>query len=344
VKGEIFKDISYLVLWMTDDCNLGCRYCYADAGKKKDYMNLETAKKALSLPGGPFKLQLAGGEPLLNLKLVEEIDAIVKEKQLKTKIQIQTNGSLIDEKMAAVLKKMGVRLGISLDGPPAVNEKMRGKTGAVVNGVKELGGQGVKVNLNAVITDENIETLPDLVNMAFYLGNVAGIGLDLLRETRRVKKNNIKKASCQDLRKYLRLAYQQTKELETLTGKRIIIREVEDARRRLKTSCTQKDYCYASLGQALVVLPDGEMYPCGTLINDKNYYMGNLYQPETYRIVKLKPDLPQRCQACEYEDYCAGSCPARSIVNGGDKPDSMEDCALRKAAFEIIMEEEEKHA
>ncbi|MGD9474085.1 MAG: radical SAM protein [Eubacteriaceae bacterium] len=344
MASEIFKDISYLVLWMTSDCNLDCRYCYADAGRNKDYMNLETAKKALSLPSGPFKLQLAGGEPLLNFKLVEAIDQMVKENGLETKIQIQTNGSLIDEKMAVALKKMGVRLGISLDGPPAVNEKMRGKTSAVINGVKELGAQGLKVNLNAVICHETIKTLPDLVNMAYYLGNVAGIGLDLLRETRRVKENNISRASCSDLRKYLRIAYQQTKGLAALTGKRIVIREIEDARRRLNSACSHKDYCYASRGQALVVLPNGDLYPCGTLINDENYFMGNLYEPQSYRIVKLKPDLPKSCTSCQYEAYCAGSCPARSIVNGGGKPDSMEDCALRKAAFEIIKEEEEKDA
>jgi uncharacterized protein len=344
VNSEVFKDISYLVLWMTSDCNLACRYCYADAGIKKDYMNLETAKKAMSLPQGAFKLQLAGGEPLLNFKLVEAIDQAVKVMALKTKIQIQTNGTLIDQDLAIALKKMGVRLGISLDGPPAINEKMRGKTGAIIRGVKELGAQEVKVNLNAVITDETIKTLPELVDMAFYLGNVAGIGLDLLRETERVRQNGVRKASCEDLRKYLRLAYKRSKELESLSGKSIVIREVEDARRRLKKDCVGKDYCYASLGQALVVLPDGDMYPCGTLINDQSYYMGNLYMPETYRVVKLKPKLPERCKECEYEIFCAGSCPARRIVNGGDRPDSIEDCALRRAAFEIVKEEEEKNA
>ena len=40
---------------------------------------------------------------------------------------MQTNGTLINNEIARKIKKMNIAVGISLDGPPEVNDKLRGK-------------------------------------------------------------------------------------------------------------------------------------------------------------------------------------------------------------------------
>ena len=35
------KEIKLLILLVTDDCNLRCRYCYARGGEKKEYMSTD---------------------------------------------------------------------------------------------------------------------------------------------------------------------------------------------------------------------------------------------------------------------------------------------------------------
>ncbi|UNC93056.1 radical SAM protein [Candidatus Contubernalis alkalaceticus] len=72
---EIINNLSYVVLWLTSDCNLRCKYCYARAGEKQTYMSFDTAKKVLGSIPNPFKVQLSGGEPLLNFELVRQISS-----------------------------------------------------------------------------------------------------------------------------------------------------------------------------------------------------------------------------------------------------------------------------
>lgn len=334
----MFNNLNFLVLWLTNDCNLRCKYCYANAGDKKDYMSFETAKKAINVPKSKFKLQLAGGEPLLNFSLIKDIYNYLQANRPDIKMQMQTNGTLITREIAREIRKMNISVGVSLDGPVEINEKFRGKTVAAINGIKNLAREGVMVNLNSVITSESIEHLDKLVDLAFYLGNVGGIGLDLLRETGRTCNNNVKIASENQIRKYVRKAYHRSLELSEITGRRIVIREVEDARRRMLQNIGCTEYCHAVYGGSMVVTPQGHLYPCGSLVSKEEYYMGNINNTNSFKEVRIKSKRPETCSLCKYRDICVGACPARSIINGKNNRITLEECALRKTAFEIIEE------
>lgn len=186
---------------------------------------MKQQKKALEIPKSKFKLQLAGGEPLLNFKLIKDIYEYLRENKPEIRMQMQTNGALINSGIAKEIKKMNISLGVSLDGTIEVNEKLRGGTKDVINGIKTLAQEGIMVNLNCVVTEENIEYLYKLVDLALYLGNVGGIGLDLLRDTGRTCKSDVKRAVPSQIKKHLREAHNRTIELWKLTGRRIIIRE-----------------------------------------------------------------------------------------------------------------------
>ena len=335
----MFDNVKFLVLWLTNDCNLRCKYCYANGGDKKEYMTFKTAKQALEIPKSKFKLQLAGGEPLLNFKLIREIYEYLKINKPEIKIQMQTNGTLINSEIAKEIKKMNISIGVSLDGNIEINEQLRGGTKDVINGIRALAQEGIMVNLNCVVTDKNIEYLHKLVDLVVYFGNVGGIGLDLLRNTGRACNNKVKRANIFQIKKYLRKAYNRTIELWKLTGKRIIIREIEDARKRIieGKECTM--YCHAAYGGSMVVHPDGNLYPCGSLGGSGKYYMGNIYNLASQREVKINNNKSETCKMCKYEKICVGACPARNIINSESAEINIEDCALRKAAFEIIEEE-----
>lgn len=335
----MLEHVNYLVLWTTNDCNLRCKYCYANAGDKKEYMTFETAKKAIELPKGSFKLQLAGGEPLLNFELIREIDKYFKKHKPDIKIQVQTNGTTIDDENAREIKAMNIAVGVSLDGPYEINEVLRGSTAHSVNGIKALGAAGVMVNLNCVVTKESIRQIDKLIDWAFYFGNVGGIGLDLLRETGRAEKSEIKKASPEQIKESLWKAHNRSVEIFKLTGKKIVIREIEDAKRQLAGVHTCTNYCHAASGSSVVVLPDGNLYPCGSLAGKSDYYMGNIHDEASYKKIILNNPKPEVCKACKYGELCTGACPARIIINGDGRGFTPEDCMLRKTAFEIIEKE-----
>jgi len=115
------KTIKMLVLSLTGKCNLSCKYCYA-AKHPQVFMTMKTATKAINLAaasGKAFILQITGGEPLLAWTLLQNIIRYVHQRKIPAIMQIQTNGVLLTDAIAAELKAARVGIGVSLDGRPA---------------------------------------------------------------------------------------------------------------------------------------------------------------------------------------------------------------------------------
>lgn len=52
--------------------------------------------------------------------------------------------------------------------------------------------------------------------------------------------------------------------LYELSGRKIHIREIEKAKFMLRKKTPGQDYCYASCGRSYVIIPSGDIYPCGS--------------------------------------------------------------------------------
>ena len=319
------------VLWLTGRCNLKCRYCYASGGPQKD-MDFETAQKAIDCMGDiPFKVQFAGGEPLLNLPLLEQVLCYLEKEKPGTQCSIQTNGTLLHNEAIELLKGYRVGIGVSLDGKPMINEKLRGRTKDALEGIQRLGQKGVIVNLNTVVCKENAGKLWEVADMAAYFGNIHGIGLDLLRNAGRTQDGNVKRASSEELAEGLIRLKERIDTWNRVLPRPLIVREFKKAEFALKSEKLCKDYCYAAQGNSFVVLPDGECYPCGSLAGRKQYYMGNVHS--TVMPVKIPGEVPKECTVCIYGKVCTGGCPSRGLLNGGF--DQL-DCVLKKISFQLV--------
>lgn len=331
-------DVRYLVLWVVDRCNLDCKYCYARPNFTHTSMSLETAIRGIeTCKDKNFTLIFAGGEPLLNFHLIEKVYEYLEKNGYSCKLGIQTNGTLITKEVADKLSKMKIDVGISLDGDIKTNETLRGGSIKALEGINLLGLRKKDVNINCVVSNKNIGTLEKLVELAYYLGNVQGIGLDLVRITGNSLANKEVEPPCdEDIYINLKRADEKRKLLLQLTGKDIKIREIEEIRLRKSRECRKDGYCYSSLGQALVITPSGDTYPCSSLVGDKRYHMGNIYGE-----IKMK-SLPlgryERCKNCEYERACKGCCPSRLLINSDFNAED-KDCVLRRAVFRILDEE-----
>lgn len=332
------KNIKYLVLWLADECNLNCKYCYAHPAFTHKLMSFETAKKAINLcVDKNFTLILAGGEPLLNFGVIEKLYQCLKENGYKCKIGLQSNGTLITEEIAEKLAKMDINIGISFDGTVAINEELRGGTKKVLQGINFLREFKKDININCVVTNKNIEKLEKLIEMAYYLGNVRGIGLDLLRTAGNCNNNKeIQPPDDGDIYINLKKAYEKIQLLTELTGKKVGIREIEETKMRECMGCSSDNYCYSSLGQAMVVTPDGDTYPCSSLVRNMEYYMGNI--DEEIEMKQLSSGKYERCNICEYRKICKGCCPSRMLYNQKYETED-KDCILRKVVFKILDEE-----
>jgi len=320
-------------------------------------MSWEVAQKALDYAAARskfLKIQFTGGEPLLNFELIRQVVAYTRKHRFPVRFQLQTNGTLITTALAQEIKNLMIGVGVSLDGMPEVNDRLRpfadgrGSTVAVLRGLQNLAAQKIKVGITTVLTVENIAQLPRLVELAAYLGNVHGISLDLFRPLGRGVETQIVPPQNDLMEHYIKAALERAEVLVQLGGRRIRFREVERIRYQLEQGVAREFYCYATTGQCLAVLPDGSVYPCASLGGIAEFYLGNVlskdfsHEEALSRLPFLDRTVDQMeiCRECEDRWLCGGGCVARSYAYTGrvDRPYEG-DCLLRKIFLDWVKKE-----
>lgn len=319
------EQIRLLVLRLTERCNLHCAYCYAAYPQSRvSDMDAETALRAVELccpAGGEMRIQFTGGEPLLRLDVMEEVSAFGRKSGRKLRLSVQTNGTLLEESVCERLKKIGCAVGVSLDGVGDANRLRVFEGGAesfsaVTRGIQNLAKKQMRCGLNTVVTRENAAYLAQLPDLALWLGNVSGIGLDLFRPLGRGAENDFS-ADEATLRAGLSALKARTLALQR-AGISFRLRELDKRRQRQKqTDCGL--YCYAQTGASIAVDARGDIYPCSSLVGQREFLLGNLKDglPEcNHKAGTLA--APQSCLGCAEFALCRGGCPAGRL--GGVNP------------------------
>ena len=155
---------------LTFVCNHACSFCYnCPTGQKE--MNTGEVIDALGKLAefNILYLTLSGGEPLVRRDFFEIGKAA---RDLGFAIRIYTNGYLIDEVMAKKLKTIvnPVELEISIHGGrPETHDRLTCVPGSwkrVVNAVRSLRAEGMKVNLKCPVTRDNQEEVLEMERLA----------------------------------------------------------------------------------------------------------------------------------------------------------------------------------
>lgn len=118
-----------LILQVTQQCNLRCKYCaysgnYYNRTHSSERMSFEDAKRVIdfylerSIEMDELALSFYGGEPLLEFDLIKRcVDYIIsKSGERKVRFPMTTNGTLLTEEVIKFLVQHEFKLLISLDG------------------------------------------------------------------------------------------------------------------------------------------------------------------------------------------------------------------------------------
>lgn len=169
------RDGCCVLLELTNRCNLSCPVCFASAGEQKPHdLPLEEIGKQYDLlmeHGGPFNIQLSGGEPTMRDDL-DKIIALGKEKGF-TFFQLNTNGIRLarEDGYAAHLAKAGVStVFLQFDGlDDDIYQTLRGAalTGAKLRAIENCKAAGLPVVLvPTVAPGVNDHALGDILRFA----------------------------------------------------------------------------------------------------------------------------------------------------------------------------------
>lgn len=174
MKDKFGRNIDYLRISVTDNCNLRCIYCMEEKDNK--FLNIEKkltdeeiyriVKASAKL--GIKKIRITGGEPLVRPKIVELIGRINEIEGIE-EVYLTTNATLLFDKVEELAKNGLKGVNISLDS--LIEERFNkitriGGLSKVLEAIDKCIEVGIKVKINTVMVDDiNKDEILDFVNL-----------------------------------------------------------------------------------------------------------------------------------------------------------------------------------
>jgi radical SAM protein with 4Fe4S-binding SPASM domain len=311
--------MSYVEWLATNACNFRCAYCGVSAGQVgPDELNTEEALAMLGQLRAcrVRRLLVTGGEPLLRSDLGQILS---QADSLGIQTGLVTNGYLVQERWEDLAARRYFLCLTSLDGPPEVNDRLRGRAGAFQRALEALrlfASIGVPVRVvHTVVQPENIDYLEtlfgDLRQAPVTLWQLSPVSL----EGRACGKTNYALTGDQ-------LRYLAGFTRRPTRGLRI---EFGESRSYLSFlpggPCGKPFFCGAGLTRC-TILPNGDVAGCQPM-HTAGAVEGNIRSEpletvwrrgfHTYRDLRL----PAHCSDCPVAAFCLGGCRAETVNQGG---------------------------
>ena len=351
--------VKALCLHIAHDCNLACKYCFAEEGEyhgRRALMSFEVGKKALDFlvanSGNRVNLEVDffGGEPLMNFDVVKQLveygRTLEGPNNKKFRFTLTTNGVLLNQDIIDFANKEMANVVLSIDGRKEVHDFMRPRRG----------GQG---SYDEIVP--KFEQVAESRNqMDYYVrGTFTHHNLDFSEDVLHLADLGFKQISVEPV-------VAEEKEDYAITEADIpYIKEQYDklAREMIKRSeegkgfnffhfmidleggpCVAKRLSGCGSGtEYLAVTPWGDFYPCHQFVGQDEFLMGNVDDGITRTEIQdtfkgCNVYAKEKCKDCFAKFYCSGGCAANAYNFSGDINGSYDiGCDLQKKRIECAI-------
>ena len=154
-------------------CNLSCPHCYSQSGPTAtDELPVEAVCQLIEDAAGLGYRGVAfsGGEPLVYRGLAQALSCA---KSLGLTTSVTTNGTLLHPSRLTALAPLLSVLAVSLDGPPAMHDELRGSPTAfrrLLHGLPSVKSAGMRFGFIHTLTRRSWDKLPWLADFAHRHG------------------------------------------------------------------------------------------------------------------------------------------------------------------------------
>ncbi|MEU1683961.1 cyclophane-forming radical SAM peptide maturase AmcB [Micromonospora sp. NPDC005707] len=181
-----------LVVQPTSFCNLDCTYCYLPDRRSLRLMSAAVARAcaesiALQNSCHPVTVVWHGGEPTATpIGLLRDLLAPFEELRHAgmARHEIQTNATLINQQWCELFTAYGFEVGVSIDGPGALNRNRLDRAGnptdaRTLRGMQALADAGLRYSVICVVTPETIDQADALVDFFTGLPGCESVGFNI---------------------------------------------------------------------------------------------------------------------------------------------------------------------
>lgn len=366
-RAEDLRPLSTLELCVTHACNLACRYCYGSQteggcpaatgllyGAHQAQMSEETAKAGIDLllaHSGRLRavnVVFFGGEPFLNFRLIRAATLYAKRQAARAgkrvRLSAVTNGTRLTPEVLGFVKANGIRLQVSMDGPPEIHDVNRPRRGgrgsyaAVRKGLDGLATVQGKPPGRATAAHGNEDAMAVMTHL-----RAAGCGSVHLEPA--LWNSG---AATMDAHDIDRLLAQEEGLAQSIvdgldTGEVIdyhaltrLIRDTRVIRERRRYFC--------GAGRGLICLTaEGDIYPCHRFAGQEVFRLGSLKEGldhdkrQPYR--RLHVDARPGCRECWARHLCGGGCWDHAVGAHGalERRDQEKSCRIMRRRLELAM-------
>ncbi len=332
------SEIKALCLHICHDCNLRCRYCFADEGayhSKREFMSLETAKRAIDflIEGSGnrkvLEVDFFGGEPLMCLDVIKEVVAYARREGdragKKFLFTTTTNALLLDDDAIDFFNREMENVVLSLDGRQEVHDAIRktkngkGSFAYVIENIKKfVRSRGDKsYYVRGTFTSKNLDFSKDVI----FLAENGFDSISMEPVVTEIDELAIKEEHIPEiLSEYERLCDKYLEKYDGGEGFNFFHFNID-----LEGGvCLQKKVSACGAGnEYFSVVPNGDIYPCHQFAGDKNFLMGSVYTGELDKKIRERFAenclfTRKRCGDCFAKFICSGGCSANNYHFTGD--------------------------
>ncbi len=360
---EAFKNretiVKALCLHIAHDCNLKCKYCFAEEGEyhgRRALMSYEVGRKALDFlvanSGNRVNLEVDffGGEPLMNWQVVKDLVAygrsLEEEHHKKFRFTLTTNGVLLDDEIMEFANKEMANIVLSIDGRREVNDRMRPLAGGqgsydmILPKFKKVAESRKQTNyyVRGTFTHFNKDFAADVCHLA-DLG-FQQISVEPVVAPESADYALVTSDLPELLAEYDKLAVEIIRRHQEENGFNFFhfMIDLEGG------PCVYKRLSGCGSGtEYLAVTPWGDFYPCHQFVGQDAFLMGNV--DEGIVNTQLRDQFKtcnvyskEKCKNCFAKFYCSGGCAANAYNFHGDIHDAYDlGCELQRKRVECAI-------
>lgn len=351
--------VKALCLHIAHDCNLACRYCFAEEGEyhgHRELMSFETGKKALDflIANSGLRRNLEvdffGGEPLMNWKVVKDLVAYGREQEKlhdkKFRFTLTTNGVLLNDQIMEFANQEMGNVVLSIDGRKEIHDHMRpfrkgqGSYDMIVPKFQKFAESRLqdKYYVRGTFTHYNLDFSEDVLHLA-------DLGFKQISVEPVVAEDSEAYALREEdlpilFDEYDKLAAEMVRRKQAGNDFNFFhfMIDLEGG------PCVAKRLSGCGSGtEYLAVTPWGDLYPCHQFVGNEDFLMGNVW--DGVKRTDIQDEFKccnvyakEKCRNCFAKFYCSGGCAANSYHFHGHINDAYDiGCELQKKRIECAI-------
>ncbi|NLJ89467.1 MAG: thioether cross-link-forming SCIFF peptide maturase [Clostridiales bacterium] len=351
--------VKALCLHIAHDCNLACRYCFAEEGEykgEKGLMSFEVGKQALDFlianSGNRRNLEVDffGGEPLMNFQVVKDLVKYGREQEKihnkKFRFTLTTNGVLLNDSIMEFANKEMSNVVLSVDGRKEVHDHMRpshngkGSYDIIMPKFKKFADSRNHMDyyVRGTFTKNNLDFSEDVKHLAeqgFKQISVEPVVLDPT-DPYAIKEEDLSVI----FEEYDRLAKYMIDKNKAKEGFNFFHFMID----LTGGPCVAKRLSGCGSGtEYLAVTPWGDLYPCHQFVGQEEFLMGNVFDGinrtdivEEFRATSVYSK--ENCKNCFAKFYCSGGCAANAYNEHGNINETYDiGCEMQRKRVECAI-------